>query len=504
SEKSCPLPLILVQRKSDVARLPWGRGVDALTPVHAPSKGQCLSIIDEMPAMDRKSMLNSFLRQILPDFVRNGCQKRLWLMLIQFSVKNWRSVRDEQTLSLVKAKGDELAETNSFDPEVQATGPLLRSAAIYGANAAGKSNLLDALRTMKVIVLESAAQKQQGDELPVTPFLLDQETENLPTEFEAVFVSSGVKYQYGFALTKRKVVEEWLIASPNGRPQRWFTREWSELSDKYAWSLGGALVGQKQLWKESTRDNALFLSTAVQLNSKQLQPVFDWFKDKLRLTNVSGWGLSYTASLCEQEEDRARVLDFLRAADLDIHDVHVESEQFSVNHLPESMPEEMKKQLLESMKDRSIYDVRTVHHGTQGQKVEFDFHEESDGTQKLFAFTGPWLDVLKKGLVLAVDELHDNLHPKLVGFLVDLFHSNETNPKNAQLIFTTHETSILSQEVFRRDQIWFCEKENDQATHLYPLTDFSPRKGRENIEAAYLAGRYGALPYIRSLKVVEA
>ena len=133
----------------------------------------------------------------------------------------------------------------------------------------------------------------------------------------------------------------------------------------------------------------------------------------------------------------------------------------------------------------------------------FDFEDEPDGTQKLFAFAGPWLDALKNGYVLVIDELHDNLHPKMVRFLVDLFHSAEMNPKNAQLVFTTHETSILNQKVFRRDQIWFCEKDAKQATNLYPLTDFSPKKGRENLEANYLAGRYGALPYLRNLKKIN-
>ena len=132
-----------------------------------------------------------------------------------------------------------------------------------------------------------------------------------------------------------------------------------------------------------------------------------------------------------------------------------------------------------------------------------DFDDESDGTQKFFSFAGPWLDTLKKGYVLVIDELHDSLHPNMVKYLVDLFHNKETNPNNAQLIFTTHETSILNQDVFRRDQIWFCEKDDEQATSLYPLTDFSPRKDRENIELGYLSGRYGALPFIRNFDLEE-
>lgn len=423
-------------------------------------------------------------------------------MLIQFSVKNWRSVRDEQTLSMVKAKGDELFESNCFIPTAPATDPLLRTSVIYGANAAGKTNLLTAIRTMKTVIINSAINKQEGDELPMTPFLLDKETEDLPTEFEMIFIAAGTKYQYGFSATKLRIIEEWLIAFPNGRPQRWVDRSYDEETQKEVWSLGELLVGQKKLWQDSTRSNALFLSTASQLNSQQLKPVFGWFKNTLGLSNSQGWTPNYTASLIEDQESRSKVLAFLAAADLDIKDVLVTSEKLGTEGL-ESLPEEVKKQLIENLKKHKGYSIRTVHTGTQGHSVEFDFKQESDGTKKFFSFAGPWLDVLKKGRVLAVDELHDNLHPRLVKFLVDLFHDKRTNPNNAQLIFTTHETSILDQDVFRRDQIWFCEKDASQATRVFPLTDFSPRKGRENLEAAYLAGRYGALPYIRSIKPLE-
>jgi len=150
--------------------------------------------------------------------------------------------------------------------------------------------------------------------------------------------------------------------------------------------------------------------------------------------------------------------------------------------------------------DKSLVSVKTAHVSDNGKKVLFDLGDESDGTQKIFALAGPWLDTLENGYVLVIDELHDNLHPLIVEFLVKLFHGKETNPRNAQLIFSTHDTSILNQEVFRRDQIWFCDKDRHQATKLYPLTDFSPRKGIENLERGYLSGRYGALPYLKNIK----
>lgn len=420
-------------------------------------------------------------------------------MLVEFSVANFRSLRERQTFSLAKATGNELVDTNTFTVQAANEFELLRSAAIYGPNAGGKSNFLLALRVMKQIVLESATVQQRGDKLPVVPFRLSQVTLQAPSEFEVTFIVDQVRYQYGFSATAERIHEEWLLAYPKGKPQRWLGRDWNESTQSYDWTLGSNLTGEKQLWQKSTRDNALFLSTAVQLNSQQLQPIYDWFKTTLRMTNVRGWAPDYSVSLCEKSE-KTLVLDFLRAADLNIEDIVVTKEPFDPSALPDEMPEHVKQLLTEEMKGKQIADIKTIHKTAEGEEVSFDFDDESDGTRKLFSFAGPWIDSLANGYVLFIDELHDNLHPRLVQFLVQLFHSNETNPKNAQLVFTTHETSILNQDVFRRDQIWFCEKDEQQATIVYPLTDFSPRKGRENLELAYLSGRYGALPYVRPLR----
>lgn len=425
-------------------------------------------------------------------------------MLIQFTVKNWRSIRDEQTIIMTKAVGDEMRDTNTFQPTAPGTTELLRSIAIYGPNASGKSNLLNAMKTMQTIVVESATQRVRGDDLPLVPFLLDNETEQAPTEFEMIFIAEQIRYQYGFSATRQRIVQEWLLVYPVKRARKWFTREWDEAKGDYAWEMGASLQGQKQLWQDATRQNALFLSTAVQLNSQQLQPVYDWFLKTLHLANVSGWSPTFTAALCKKDtKQRNQVLAFLKAADIDIHDVSVESEKFTAKHLPDDMPEDIKNQILADLNDKEVLDIKTIHQSKQGKSVSFDFEDESDGTRKIFAFAGPWLDSLANGYVLVIDELHDNLHPKMIQFLVAFFHNSDTNQKNAQLIFTTHETSILNQEIFRRDQIWFCEKDSDQATKIYPLSDFSPRKGRENLEANYLAGRYGALPYLRELKSVN-
>jgi len=425
-------------------------------------------------------------------------------MLIEFSVANFRSIRERQTLSLAKSKlkePDTLMENSFSNSDLVGLG-LLRSCVVYGPNAAGKSNLLLALREMARVVEESATKMKRGDELPVQPFRLDAASREAPTEFEVVFISQGVRYQYGFAATKKRITEEWLIAFPKSRAQHWFARQWNEKKEKYQWQMGNSLQGQKQLWMESTRSNALFLSTAVQLNSHQLQPVYDWFGDTLRMTSVSGWSPGFTASFCDKKKYKAKVMDFLKAADIDIDELIIEKKVFDSKDLPDEIPDEIRTEICKKLEGKEVLaELNTVHLDNEGKPVAFDFNEESHGTRKLFSFAGPWLDTLENGHVLFIDELHDNLHPKLVRFLVQLFHSNKINSKNAQLVFTTHETSILSSEMFRRDQVWFCEKDQARATQLFPLTDFNYRT-RENLEMAYLAGRFGALPYTHELKKV--
>jgi AAA15 family ATPase/GTPase len=420
-------------------------------------------------------------------------------MLIEFTVKNYRSIKEKQTFSMAKAKGSELEDTNSFLPNAPASVALLRSAAIYGANAAGKSNIIRAMMDMETIVRGSASSQQEGDDIQLTPFLFDETCVSEPTEFEMVFISEGVRYQFGFCATKTLIMEEWLIAYPKGRAQRWYSRGFNKSKKVSEYKFSDYLLGQKSVWQSATRKNALFLSTAIQLNSDQLKPVFNWFKEVLRPANVGDWGPGFTASLCEKDETKARVIEFLKAADFDIHDIRIDKEKFDPDSLSDDFPEFIREKIIKEMKDKELIDIKTIHKSESGKLIPLDFEEESDGTQKFFSFSGPWLDTLKNGYVLVIDELHDNLHPKMVQYLVNLFHSDKTNPNNAQLIFTTHETSILSQDNFRRDQIWFCEKDDSQATSLYPLTDFSPRKDRENIELGYLSGRYGALPFIRTL-----
>lgn len=412
-------------------------------------------------------------------------------MLVEFSVANYRSIREEAKLSLVADHGREHQETNVTLPQliggVRAT-PLVRAAAIYGANAAGKSNLLRALDVMKTIVRKSAG---EINKLPVVPFRFDPAWEALPTTFETIIYADGVRYQFGFAATVEKVFREWLYAWPKGRVQVWYERD-CETEDEYR--FGDRLKGDKRVWRRATRPDALFLSTAIGLNSEQLRPVYDWFSERLRVSGVGGWNPTFSFECCEDDR-KTDILRFLRWADFAISELALTNVEFDVGVLPEDMPAVVRDEMKKELEGVRIPKLRLTHVMPDGYKAELDLEEESDGTRRIFALAGPWLDALKNGYVIVLDELHDNLHPILVRLLVDSFHDPNTNRNGAQLLFSTHETSILNQDVFRRDQIWFCERSKNQETKLYPLNEFKPRKGVDNLERAYLSGRYGALPY---------
>nr|VFK26979.1 MAG: hypothetical protein BECKMB1821G_GA0114241_102446 [Candidatus Kentron sp. MB]VFK31239.1 MAG: hypothetical protein BECKMB1821I_GA0114274_102145 [Candidatus Kentron sp. MB]VFK75412.1 MAG: hypothetical protein BECKMB1821H_GA0114242_102146 [Candidatus Kentron sp. MB] len=424
-------------------------------------------------------------------------------MLIELAVANFRSIRDEQRVSLVAGRERIHRDANTFEPE-QTVGArkrlrLLRSAALYGPNASGKTNMVRALATMRRMVLES---QQQTGPLPMEPFLFDPETRLQPTLLEVVILVDGVRYQYGFTATHKRIHDEWLFAFPKGRDQRWFEREFFPDENREEFTFSDKLAGDKGIWRRATRPDALFLSTAAKLNSQQLLPLFHWFKDTLRVIGIGGWVPDLSVEWCRDDHDpdrKQQILRFLQAADFGITDVKVsEMVEYPGKYLDSLEEIQQFHNQITGVPEKKSYSVLIFHPSSDGRKMFLEPKNESDGTQKMFNLAAPWLDVLDQGRVLVVDELHDNLHPLLVQFLVRLFHSSDTNPKGAQLLFTTHETAILSDEYLRRDQIWFCERQRNQSTRIYSLANFKPPKGVENLEQDYLVGGYGAVPFLRN------
>lgn len=414
-------------------------------------------------------------------------------MLIQFSVTNYRSIKETQNLSMVATKDDSLQASHCIETGIPKLPQLVRAAVLYGANASGKSNLISALGFMRRMVETSAMGIREGQILNISPFRFDSKTLSEPTEFEVTFMENGIRYQYGFALNTQRVVREWLLVYVGNKAQRWFERNYDAEQNKDLWYFGSHFLGGKErgLWREFTRANALFLSTAVNMNNEQLRDIFTWFVDKLVVVGANELlDISHTMQSIKDDVDKLKIIELLQAADLGITDVQIRTQRIQV-----PLPIDLKNDgmPLASRNEVDVLRVTLSHQAPNNHSVTFELEEESYGTQKLFAYAGPLLDVLQHGKVLVCDELDASLHQKMIRFLIDLIHNADLNKNNAQLIFSTHNTALLDQEIFRRDQIWFVEKDQEQASHLYPLTDFKPRKD-EALEKGYLRGRYGALP----------
>ena len=406
-------------------------------------------------------------------------------MLVEFRVKNFRSLRDEQVLSMVGSKDKSLADTHTKATGINAAPTLLHSAVVYGANASGKSNLIKALHYMRGVVVESA-KIQPGQTFAVQPFRLDEGSASQPSEFEITFLRDGVRYQYGFAITAERIVSEHLLVYKKFKPQRWFDRRFDKDANKDVYAFGPGLKGPKNVWEGATRANSLFLSMAVQLNSEALQPVFDWFAKHLVIFNEqTQLSKDVSVQMLKQTEGRKDICDFLRAADISIADIEVETS-------PVPLHVSLSRHGLDEWEQHQL----RFHHTTEQGKAVFDLQDESNGTRNLLFLAGPVLDILKKGQTLVIDELDTSLHTLLVRELVRLFHRPDINAEGAQLLFTTHDTSLLdAPDLFRRDQVWFVEKNKDQSSTLVSLHEFSPRKN-EALERGYLMGRYGGIPFL--------
>lgn len=377
---------------------------------------------------------------------------------------------------------------------------LLKSAVVYGANASGKSKLIEALGFMRGFVRDSFKDKQKGDKIPVEPFRLSTLSEKEPSEFEVTFILNDVLYRYGFEITQREIVSEWLYHRPNTKEIELFYRDRQTIEvHKRSFS---ASVNQ-YIKDRSIRENALLLSAiAANYNDERAGQVLTWFGDIGMISGLreSGYeGFTYSQMNKPDSGFKQRMLNLLKVADLGIQEVIIEK----VKDLPDDLPEALKNLVQERIKDDELafVDVQTAHpkYNEANQIVSnvlFSMNEdESSGTQKFFALTGPILDSLEEGSVFVADELDAKLHSNLVCEIVRLFHSKVTNPKNAQLIFNTHDTNLLSPDNFRRDQVWFIEKDRYGAATLFSLADFKVRSG-ESFERNYVQGRYGAIPYL--------
>ena len=424
-------------------------------------------------------------------------------MLLQFSIKNFRTFKDKVTLSLIASNYDkDTREDENIYSEENFGLRFLKSAVVYGANASGKSKLFDAFAFVRYFVINSSKESQKGETINVHPFLLSDETENEPSEFEIIFLYNKVLYRYGFEATKDKIVSEWLYYKPKTKEVELFYREGNNFNThNRSFTKGGTIVKEGLV-----RDNALLVSVAAQFNEKTAITVIEWFKRFRTLSGLNESGYQgFTMGKTEDPKHKAKILELLKAADLGIQDIKLQ--KLDIDSLPKGMPKELRDKIIREVSEEKkefISDVLTTHKKYNIDKKAIDNvtfsldDDESSGTSKFFALTGPILDVLENGYTLVVDELDSKLHPNLVCKIVSLFNSKELNKKNAQLIFNTHDTNLLSSGLFRRDQIWFTNKDKFGEAKLYSLADFKSDEVRktEPFEDNYIMGKYGAVPFL--------
>lgn len=430
-------------------------------------------------------------------------------MLVEISIENFRSIKKKVCFSLL-ASSDASNPRNLIQTEaLKQNEKLLRCAVIYGANASGKSNVLSAFDTLKYLVVSSGKNIAE-DELPYQPFKLDPNYLLQPTKFEIVFIQKNIEYVYGVAFTKEKIIEEYLYYYPKGRKAIIFERN---NTNEYKFTVDKKI--QTDISKQ-TSENVLYLSNSAQQNYSKTRETIIWFRKVLQIIGPTDRvPENITARLLQDEKYKQLILKALSVADLGINDVKSSIERTALDVVStHTFPTELKlpkgtKPGVIAFEEGKWYmesaDIKTSHkvvdeNGNQFNSI-FDYGEESEGTKKMFSLIGPWIASLIKGQILVIDELDTKLHHFLSVFLVELFQDPTQNKSNAQLIFNTHNTNLLDQELFRRDQIWFTEKNPDSgATELYSLVEFSPRKDK-NIQRGYLAGRYGAIPFVTNEKI---
>jgi uncharacterized protein len=417
-------------------------------------------------------------------------------MLIKFSVGNFLSFKDIKTLSLIAAGINDYKDANIITTDRLS---IIKGAVIYGANASGKSNFIRAMSTMKRIVM--SFQQSSTKVLNVIPFLLNTETENEASHFEVVLQIASVRYRYGFELTNKEITAEWLYEAKKTAEKLLFIRQGDGIEVSNAYKEGENL-------EEKTRDNALFLAVVDQFNGLIAKRIMQWFNNFITISGLSHEDYeSVTFKQLGNGNTAKPLIDFYNKLDLGFDSLMVDKKVFDPKEIPAETPEALVKLLVRDLEGAFKFNIKTTHKKFDKdnnfvENKEFDMRsQESAGTNKVFNLSGSLFDVLKSGGVLVIDELDASLHPLLTLAITQLFNSETENPNNAQLIFATHDTNLFSYGKYRRDQIYFIEKDNYGASDLYSLVEYREEDGTKvrndrSFESDYIHGRYGAIPYI--------
>lgn len=411
-------------------------------------------------------------------------------MIIEFSVENFRSFKDKVTLNMDSSSSKKIPR-NLIN--LDSGNNLLKSALIYGANSAGKSNLIEAIGFMKKMVMGSHNFNVNSKIPYVVPFKLSKATQNKPSKFELIFLFGGKTYKYGFSCNSTKVFEEYLFETSTKKEKLMFSRNNTTNYDF------GVDIEKQELYKSQTIDNTLYISRATQLGYDKTKKIYDYFSENIIVNmhgthvDTSNW-IDYTITKIKNNPKfKEKILDVLKKADFGgIENFLIKTQRVPVRKLTISISNADPS--FESTDDfNDAYKVQTMHRTDDGKIVYLDLNDESEGTRKTLSILGPLLNIMEKNKVLFIDELDSSLHPEITRMIVKLFNSK--NNKNGQLIFTTHDTTLLDNELFRKDQIYFCSKEQNSFTILSSLLDYDIRQDID-FERAYLNGRIGGVPFI--------
>jgi len=418
-------------------------------------------------------------------------------MLLQFSVENFRSFKHKTVLSMEAS-----ADKNLLDNIVQIKKEkVLKAAAIFGANAAGKSNLFLAL-TAAILMVRVSNFRQIGEPLvQITPFLFDKESALKPTSFEFVFTVNDKKYVYGFSATTRKICTEYLYVYNSARPTTIFERDESA-KVPYRFTDYAIQKKLKPLTERNT-ENKLFLATASSWNAEETKEPMLWFMQGINTYDprYEEKALNIAGNLYENDVDnslRNFTINLLKEADINISDYNFTSKK--IPFMP-SGPFAPKQEVgTDQQIQGKVYEITAFHiiedENGHNEKYSLGMHSESQGTRNLF-FMAPIIKrAFETGETVCIDEFDTSLHPTLLVYIVGLFNNPYINKKNAQLIISSHTMSLLDLNEMRRDQIYFIEKNQQTGiSDLYSLDEFSPRT-REDVRKAYLLGRYGSIPEV--------
>ncbi len=412
-------------------------------------------------------------------------------MFVQFKVNNFLSFKETVTFSMIGYNPIKEHETDNdsnavFDYSSEKI-KILKSTVLYGANGSGKSNLIKAMSFFKTFILTSSNENQVDDEIKIIPFLLSTQTTQLPSSFEMVFYINETRYRYGFEVDKEKIHKEWLFTLQNetsNKETKLFTREFQEIKfNKLFFKEGKGIV-------EKTRQNALFLSTISQFNGEISMKILKWFKKDFNIiSGLESTTTLYTISKFQKEEEfKTKVINFFKSIKIGFDNIEIGEE----DNIIEKSTEVFINTFHKKFNDKN-----------QFLKYEMiDFNLESKGTTKIFSLLGPIIDTIENGKILVVDELDSRLHTLLTIELIKLFHLKVN--KKAQIIFTSHDTNLLKKEIFRRDQIWFVEKNEMGATDLSSLVEFKINqttvRNDASFEKDYLLGKYGAIPFLGDIQ----